>query len=69
MLKQGLDSDANNIKAENAIDIEITPVISKLKEILSQANQTIIIRIRLKMQKLSKRTKRYLCLMKSSRNG
>ena len=37
MLKQGLDSDANNIKAENAIDIEITPVISKLKEILSQS--------------------------------
>jgi len=31
MLKQGLDSDAN------AIDIEITPVISKLKEILSQS--------------------------------
>lgn len=37
MLKQGLDSDANNIKAENAIDIEITSVISKLKEILSQS--------------------------------
>jgi len=69
MLKQGLDSDANNIKAENAIDIEITPVISKLKEILSQSKPNDNNSDTAENAEVEQRTKRYLCLMKSSRNG